>query len=89
MDLKKLHKNINSKTATIGLVGPGYAGLAVVCKFATADFSVIGLECIPEKVEMINAGILPIRSDEPGLEPEVLSELGFVFRSIGWGKIPS
>jgi UDP-N-acetyl-D-mannosaminuronic acid dehydrogenase len=72
MYLETLQKNIELKTATIGVVGLGYVGLAVACKFAEAGFAVLGLERLPEKVKMINNGILPIRGQEPGLEALLL-----------------
>lgn len=68
MYLETLHQKITAKTATIGVVGLGYVGLAVACKFAEAGFPVLGLERLAEKVRMINDGILPIRGHEPGLE---------------------
>ncbi len=68
MSLEKLRKKIESKSAKIGVVGLGYVGLAVACKFAEAGFSVLGVERLAEKVALINEGILPIRGQEPGLE---------------------
>jgi UDP-N-acetyl-D-mannosaminuronic acid dehydrogenase len=49
-------------------------GLTVACKFAEAGFVVFGLEHQPEKVNLINAGILPTHGVEPGLA-ELLQEV--------------
>jgi len=67
MTLANLQRKIESKSAKIGLVGLGYVGLAVACRFAEVGFTVLGLECQSERVDLINAGILPIRGKEPGL----------------------
>ncbi len=68
MSLENLQRKIETKTAKIGVVGLGYVGLAVACKFAEAGFSVLGIERLAEKVALINEGILPIQGQEPGLE---------------------
>lgn len=67
MSITNLQQKIKTKSAKIGLVGLGYVGLAVACKFAEAGFTVIGLEQQADKVILINQGILPIQGKEPGL----------------------
>ena len=74
MTLVELRKKIEAKTAIIGVVGLGYVGLAVACKFAGAGFPVLGLERQPEKVTLINDGILPMKGNEPGM-PELLAAI--------------
>lgn len=58
----------------IGVVGLGYVGLPVACLFADAGFNVTGLEVKPERVDLINQGISPIKGIEPGLE-ELLNKV--------------
>jgi UDP-N-acetyl-D-mannosaminuronic acid dehydrogenase len=67
MSLAGLQKRIETKSSKIGIVGLGYVGLAVACKFAEAGFTTVGLEYRSERVDLINAGILPIQGKEPGL----------------------
>lgn len=67
MTLNTLNQKISARSARIAVVGLGYVGLAVACKFAQVGFTVTGLERQQDKVELINAGILPIQGIEPGL----------------------
>ncbi|HEY69435.1 MAG TPA: nucleotide sugar dehydrogenase [Anaerolineae bacterium] len=67
MTLADLRKNIEDRSAFLGVVGLGYVGLPVACKFAEAGFRVIGVDIKPERVSMINAGQNPIEGREPGL----------------------
>ncbi|MFX0055457.1 MAG: nucleotide sugar dehydrogenase [Promethearchaeota archaeon] len=52
----------------ISVVGLGYVGLPVAAKFAEAGFSVVGIDVLPERVSLINAGQSPIEGEEPGLQ---------------------
>jgi UDP-N-acetyl-D-mannosaminuronic acid dehydrogenase len=67
MTLAELCKKIEDRTAILGVVGLGYVGLPVACKFAEAGFRVIGVDIKPERVSMIQAGQNPIEGREPGL----------------------
>ncbi len=67
MTLKKLRAKIEDRTAILGVVGLGYVGLPVACKFAEAGFRVIGVDIKPDRVAQINAGENPIEGREPGL----------------------
>jgi UDP-N-acetyl-D-mannosaminuronic acid dehydrogenase len=46
----------------------GYVGLPVAAKFAEAGFTVVGIDILPERVNVINAGQSPIEGEEPGLQ---------------------
>ena len=70
----QLRERIETKSARIGVVGLGYVGLAVACKFAEAGFSVLGVELRSDKVKLISAGIFPIQGHEPDM-PELLCEV--------------
>jgi UDP-N-acetyl-D-mannosaminuronic acid dehydrogenase len=67
MDLSDLVSRIENKEARIGVIGLGYVGLPVACLFAEAGFDVLGVEIRVDRVEQINAGICPIKGNEPGL----------------------
>ncbi len=62
-----LRKNIEERTAILAVIGLGYVGLPVACKFAEAGFDVIGVDIKPDRVSQINAGQNPIEGREPGL----------------------
>lgn len=50
-----IHK-LDSKTATIGVVGLGYVGLPLAVEKAKAGFTVIGFDVQEDKVKLVNAG---------------------------------
>jgi UDP-N-acetyl-D-glucosamine dehydrogenase len=57
MEIKKsLIKKINTKEATLGVVGLGYVGLPLAVEKAKAGFKTIGFDIQESKVEMVNAG---------------------------------
>ena len=51
-----LIQDIQKKRANIAVIGMGYVGLPLAVTFATAGFSVTGIDPIQEKVDMINRG---------------------------------
>jgi len=53
MDLKE---KLNNKEAKIGVVGLGYVGLPLAVEFASAGFSVLGIDNDEWKIEQITAG---------------------------------
>ena len=52
-----LIRKLNSKNATIGVVGLGYVGLPLAVEKAKAGFNVIGFDVQEEKVKSVNDGI--------------------------------
>lgn len=48
---------IETRTATIGIVGMGYVGLPLAVEFAEAGFSVIALDVNADKVATLNQGV--------------------------------
>ena len=78
---------IEDKTANIVMIGLGYVGLPVACMFAEAGFSVVGLDCNRERVDLINRGFCPIDGKEPGL-PELVSRVisgGRLWATVDYG----
>jgi UDP-N-acetyl-D-glucosamine dehydrogenase len=52
----ELIEKLQTKTATIGVVGLGYVGLPLAVEKAKAGFNVIGFDVQKEKVEAVNKG---------------------------------
>jgi UDP-N-acetyl-D-glucosamine dehydrogenase len=48
-----LIERFKTRTATVGVVGLGYVGLPLVCRFAEAGFKTIGFDIDPTKVESL------------------------------------
>lgn len=54
--MSTLEEKINAHTAVLGIVGLGYVGLPLAVEFATAGFTVIGIDLDRRKVDAVNAG---------------------------------
>jgi len=54
--LEDLQKKIESKTARVGIVGLGYVGLPLAVEFASAGFTVTGIDIDANKVAALNRG---------------------------------
>ncbi len=54
-------ERVNSRTATVGVVGLGYVGLPLALRFAEAGLRVIGFDTDPDKPRQIAAGRSYIR----------------------------
>jgi UDP-N-acetyl-D-glucosamine dehydrogenase len=66
-----LLKQLNDKTARIGILGLGYVGLPLAVVFAEAGFDVIGIDPDAHKVDSLNKGVSYI----PDVETEKLAKL--------------
>lgn len=53
------------------MIGTGYLGATHAAAMAELGFEVLGLDVVPEKIEMLSAGRVPMY--EPGLE-ELLAQ---------------
>jgi UDP-N-acetyl-D-glucosamine dehydrogenase len=53
---RELAEKLESKDATIGVVGLGYVGLPIALEFAKEGFRAIGIDISQRKVEMLNRG---------------------------------
>jgi len=56
----ELKQRLESRSATVGIIGLGYVGLPLAVAFAKAGFSVIGVDADPGRVERIGAGASPV-----------------------------
>jgi len=63
----ELRGKIENRSARLAVIGLGYVGLPVAAVLAEVGFDVLGVEIRPERVEKINAGLSPIKGEEPGL----------------------
>jgi len=54
---KQLLDKIETKTATIGVVGLGYVGLPLAVEKAKAGYKVIGFDIQQKRVDMVNSGV--------------------------------
>jgi len=55
-DLATLIDALDTRTATIGIVGLGYVGLPLAITYADAGYRVLGIDIDPHKVERLNHG---------------------------------
>ena len=62
-----LRQAIENKVAQIAVVGLGYVGLPLACRFAETGFQVVGIDVKEDKIAAVNSGRLPIEGKEPGL----------------------
>ncbi|MCK5551651.1 MAG: nucleotide sugar dehydrogenase [Deltaproteobacteria bacterium] len=54
--MKELIQRIEARTAIIGIIGLGYAGLPLVVRFGEERFRVLGFDIDPQKVDLLNKG---------------------------------
>ena len=54
---KQLLNKIETKTATIGVVGLGYVGLPLAVEKAKAGYKVVGFDIQQKRVDMVNSGV--------------------------------
>jgi UDP-N-acetyl-D-glucosamine dehydrogenase len=67
----QLLARLNSRQATIGVIGLGYVGLPLARAFASAGFTVLGFDIDPRKVERLNRG----ESYIGHIRPQVIQEM--------------
>ena len=53
-----LEKRLRTKSALLGVIGLGYVGLPLAVEKAKAGYQVIGFDVQPQKVYMVNQGII-------------------------------
>lgn len=51
-----LLEKLESRTATVGVVGLGYVGLPLAMEFVRAGYKVLGIDIDPEKIRKLNEG---------------------------------
>jgi UDP-N-acetyl-D-glucosamine dehydrogenase len=52
----QLMRRLRERTATVGILGMGYAGLPLACRFAECGFRTIGLDIDRSKIDELGAG---------------------------------
>jgi len=52
----------------VAVIGMGYVGVPIAAALADAGNKVVGIDVLPEKIELINKGKAPIGGKEPGLD---------------------
>jgi UDP-N-acetyl-D-glucosamine dehydrogenase len=55
-----LLSKLRDRSATVSIIGLGYAGLPLAMAFADAGFRVLGVDVNPKRVEELNAGTSPV-----------------------------
>ena len=51
-----LIREINNRTATVGIIGLGYVGLPLLIRFVEEGFNTIGFDIDQSKCELLNSG---------------------------------
>lgn len=71
-----LLEKINSKTATIGILGLGYVGIPLAIRISEIGFKVLGFDVLQDRVDGLNAGKSPIKHI-PDADIEDMVSTGF------------
>ncbi|MAX65569.1 MAG: UDP-N-acetyl-D-glucosamine dehydrogenase [Halobacteriovoraceae bacterium] len=82
----ELLKQLNDKSAKIGIVGLGYVGLPLMIRYSEVGYKVIGFDIDQSKIDLLNSGksyIEHIKSDEIKKSKEVGFEATTDFKRIG------
>jgi UDP-N-acetyl-D-glucosamine dehydrogenase len=82
-----LKKKIESKEATIGIVGLGYVGLPLAVAFADEGFRVLGIDTNADRVAMVAAGESYI-GDAPTEKLAPLVERGLIEATTDFDRLP-
>lgn len=83
---KELLNKIESRTATIGVVGLGYVGLPLAVEKAKAGFKVIGFDVQQSRVDQVNDGINYI-GDVVNEELSEITQKGQLLATTDYSKI--
>ena len=59
-----LERRLRERTARVGVLGLGYAGLPMAVEVAQAGFDVTGLDINPARVDAVNGGTSPVSDVE-------------------------
>ena len=82
----ELLKQLNDKSAKIGIVGLGYVGLPLMIRYSEVGYKVIGFDIDQSKIDLLNSGksyIEHIKSEEIKKSKEVGFEATTDFKRIG------
>lgn len=81
-----LERKIRERTARIGVLGLGYAGLPMAVEIAQAGFAVMGLDVNPERVGAVNDGASPV-SDVDSAAVRDLVDRGLLRGSVDFDDL--
>jgi UDP-N-acetyl-D-mannosaminuronic acid dehydrogenase len=70
---ERLAQRIETRTATVGVLGLGYVGLTVACALAARGFHVVGVDTDAARVDQVGRGRCPFPRSEPSFT-ELLAE---------------
>jgi UDP-N-acetyl-D-mannosaminuronic acid dehydrogenase len=65
--LAALRAKVADRSARLAVIGLGYVGTPVACRFAEAGFRVVGVDIAADRVAALGAGRVPFEGEEPGL----------------------
>jgi len=71
---QQLAQRLDTKTATIGVVGLGYVGLPLAVEFAEQGFSTVGIDLDADRIQQLNAGANYIDDLEDAVVEELVEE---------------
>ncbi len=60
MNASEFERKVRERSATVAIVGLGYAGLPMAVEIARAGFRVVGYDVDPAKIATVNAGRSPV-----------------------------
>lgn len=74
--MKPIAKNIEDRSAIIGILGLGYVGIPLGISIARAGFKVVGFDVVDQRVDELNRGESPIKHI-PNSEIDEMHAAGF------------
>ncbi|HZJ98949.1 MAG TPA: nucleotide sugar dehydrogenase [Tissierellaceae bacterium] len=86
--MSQIKEKLQSKTATLGVVGLGYVGLPLAVEKAKAGFKTIGFDVQEEKVNMVNEGKNYI-GDVVNADLEEIVNLGLFSATTDYSQVAS
>jgi UDP-N-acetyl-D-glucosamine dehydrogenase len=87
VDIKDYLHKIESRSLSIGVVGLGYSGLQIATAFASAGFTVTGIEFDKDKAHQLNSGVSLIEHVSSDLLKKLVDEDRF-FAATDFDVLP-
>lgn len=86
LDFDAIFRNVEQKTAQVGVIGLGYVGLPLAVTAARRGFPVIGFDVDPGKMERLDAGESYIEAVEQATLAEVVADGKFAW-TLDFGRL--